>query len=77
MKRMTGTVVSTKMEKTCIVSVSTRWRHPLYKKMRTVNKRYKVYDNIKVSEGDFVRIEETRPHSRHKRWKVVEVIKKK
>jgi small subunit ribosomal protein S17 len=72
-----GQVVSDKMDKTVVVAVETPKRHPLYKKtMRRVTK-YKAHDEKnKCQVGDKVRIIETRPLSRDKRWRVAEIVTK-
>jgi small subunit ribosomal protein S17 len=74
-KTRIGNVVSDKMDKTVIVAVDTVRHHPLYRKtMRRVVK-YKAHDGKnEYRVGDRVKIEETRPISRDKRWRVVEVI---
>ena len=75
LKERVGTVVSDKMDKTVVVAVENRFPHPIYKKTVSRTKRYKAHDednNCKV--GDQVRITETRPLSRTKRWTVAEVI---
>ncbi len=74
-KQFVGEVVSDKMSKTVVVLVRRKTRHPLYRKV--ISKRKKLYaDNKKGAKlGDQVRIEETRPLSRLKRFKVIEVIK--
>lgn len=72
---MTGRVVSDRMDKTVVVVVETLRRHSLYAKVMRHRKRYKVHDEERVAHmGDMVRIEETRPLSREKRWCVVEVV---
>jgi small subunit ribosomal protein S17 len=74
-KERVGTVVSDKMDKTVVVAVENRFPHPIYQKTVSRTKRYKAHDednNCKV--GDQVRITETRPLSRTKRWTVAEVI---
>jgi small subunit ribosomal protein S17 len=74
-KERVGVVVSDKMDKTVVVAVENRFPHPIYKKTVSRTKRYKAHDednNCKV--GDQVRITETRPLSRTKRWTVAEVI---
>jgi small subunit ribosomal protein S17 len=74
-KERVGVVVSDKMNKTVVVAVENRFPHPIYKKTVSRTKRYKAHDednNCKV--GDQVRITETRPLSRTKRWTVAEVI---
>lgn len=73
-KQLVGTVVSDKMEKTVVVEVTTKRRHPVYHKVITRRKRFKAHDGVGVRVGDQVRIEETRPLSKDKRWKVVEVL---
>lgn len=69
-----GWVISNKMQKTVVVGVETRKRHPLYKKdiKRTV--KFKAHDDMGCKEGDWVRIRETRPLSHEKRWRVVEIV---
>jgi len=76
-KSMTGTVTSDKMEKTITVSVETVKQHPLYKKTIKTNKKYKAHDESNEAKtGDVVRIMETRPLSKDKRWKLVEIVRK-
>ena len=76
-KSFTGTVVSDKMEKTVIVLVQTTSRHRLYRKTITHSKRYLAHDDrLEAKSGDLVRIVETRPLSRHKRWRVVEIVQR-
>lgn len=70
-----GTVVSDKMEKTIVVSVERKKKHRLYHKVVTVTERYKAHDeNNSCKLGDVVRIEECRPISRDKRWRVIEIL---
>ena len=72
-----GWVVSDRMDKTVVVAVETPKRHPLYKKTIRRVARYKAHDkNNECGQGDMVRIVETRPLSRQKRWRVAEVITK-
>jgi len=72
-----GVVSSNKMQKTVVVTVDRRIMHPLYKKVTRKSKRFLVHDETgECQPGDTVRIEETRPLSRRKRWRVVEVISK-
>ena len=74
-KSRQGTVVSDQMDKTVVVSVERQLAHPLYGKQVSRQKRYQAHDeenNCQV--GDLVRIEETRPLSKHKRWRVLELI---
>ncbi|AAM25426.1 MAG: 30S ribosomal protein S17 [Caldanaerobacter subterraneus] len=72
-----GTVVSNKMQKTIVVAVEDKFRHPLYGKIVKRTKKYKVHDENNICNvGDVVKIMETRPLSKEKRWRLVEVIKK-
>lgn len=76
-KSMIGTVTSDKMEKTITVRVETVKQHPLYKKTIRTNKKYKAHDESnEARSGDVVRIMETRPLSKDKRWKLVEIVQK-
>jgi small subunit ribosomal protein S17 len=75
LKERVGTVVSDKMEKTVVVAVENRFPHPIYQKTVSRTTRYKVHDEDNACRvGDRVRIIETRPLSRTKRWKVAEVL---
>jgi small subunit ribosomal protein S17 len=70
-----GLVVSNKMAKTVVVAVETRKVNPLYKKAIRVTKRYKAHDeNNACKIGDKVKIVETRPLSKEKRWQVAEIV---
>ncbi len=72
-----GQVVSDKMDKTVVVAVETLRRHPLYKKAIKRTKKYKAHDRGNVCKvGDRVKILETRPLSKEKRWWVIEIISK-
>jgi small subunit ribosomal protein S17 len=72
-----ATVVSDKMDKTVVVQVTDRKSHPLYKKVIQHRVRFKAHDEgNECKVGDLVRIMETRPLSRDKRWRVVEVVEK-
>jgi small subunit ribosomal protein S17 len=72
-----GKVVSTKMDKTIAVQISRRISHPLYKKIITQYNKFIAHDEgNEAHEGDIVRIMETRPLSKTKRWRLVEVVKK-
>ncbi|MDT8436103.1 MAG: 30S ribosomal protein S17 [Gemmatimonadota bacterium] len=74
-KQRTGTVVSDAMDKTVVVSVERRMAHPLYGKRVTRQRKYHAHDeNNEMRIGDLVRIEETRPLSRRKRWRVIELL---
>ena len=71
----TGRVVSDKMDKTIVVSVERLRRHPIYKRVVRLSSKFKAHDEENTARvGDTVRIEESRPLSREKRWRVVEVI---
>ena len=72
-----GRVVSDKMDKTVVVAVESFIKHPLYGKRVRKTKKYKAHDeNNMCRVGDEVKIIETRPLSKEKRWRVVEIIKK-
>ena len=71
----TGRVVSDKMDKTVVVSVERLRRHPIYKRVVRLSSKFKAHDEENTARvGDTVRIEESRPLSREKRWTVVEVV---
>lgn len=77
-RRLTGMVVSDKMQKTIVVRVERTVRHPLYKKVLTRTKKYKAHDESEQArEGDLVRIVEHRPISKTKRWMLEEIVRKK
>ena len=77
-KTRIGRVVSNKMDKTVVVTVETAKHHPLYNKTIKKMVRYKAHDGKnECGEGDIVRIVETRPLSKEKRWRVTEIITKK
>jgi small subunit ribosomal protein S17 len=70
-----GRVVSDKMDKTVVVSVERLRRHPVYKRVVRLSSKFKAHDGENEARvGDTVRIEESRPLSREKRWRVVEVV---
>ena len=70
-----GRVVSDKMEKTIVVAVETKVAHPLYKKQVVKTTKFKAHDeNNEAKIGDVVRIMETRPLSKDKRWRLVEIV---
>ena len=72
-----GLAVSTKMDKTVVVAVTDRVRHPRYRKTVQRTKRFYAHDETnEVREGDRVRIAETRPQSKQKRWRIVEVLER-
>lgn len=75
-KTRQGVVVSNKMNKTLVVNVERTLTHPLYKKVIRRSKKYHVHDEENVGQvGDVVRIMETRPLSRTKRWRLLEVLR--
>ena len=77
-RTLTGTVVSDKMDKTVVVLVETTTRHRLYRKILKRSKRYMAHDDrLEAKTGDLVRIAEVRPLSRHKRWRVIEVVQRR
>jgi len=74
-KTLIGTVVSTKMDKTAVVAVERRIQHPLYKKIMRRTTRYKAHDALNTANlGDVVRLAETRPLSKDKRWRIAETL---
>lgn len=74
-KERVGLVVSDKMQKTVVVAIENRAPHPKYGKIVVNTQRYKVHDeDNKCKVGDRVRIQETRPLSKTKRWKITEVL---
>ncbi|MGN0768355.1 MAG: 30S ribosomal protein S17 [Christensenellales bacterium] len=76
-KSRVGMVVSDKMDKTVVVAVVTKVKHPLYKKYITKTKKFKAHDEQNECRiGDKVKITETRPLSKDKCWRVVEIIEK-
>jgi small subunit ribosomal protein S17 len=76
-KTVVGNVVSTKMHKTIVVEVERRKAHPLYRRVVRMTKKFYAHDeNNTAHVGDVVRLEETRPLSKLKRWKLQEVIRR-
>lgn len=76
-KTRVGTVVSNKMDKTVVVSIADNVRHPLYKKIIKRTVKLKAHDEGNACNiGDKVEIMETRPLSKDKRWRVVEILEK-
>lgn len=82
-KTRIGIVTSNKMQKTVVVTVTRRAPHPEYGKIMTLKAKYKAHaadhdypKKVTLNEGDRVRIAETKPQSKDKRWRVVEVLKK-
>jgi len=76
-KERVGIVVSDKMDKTVVVLISDKRKHPLYKKTITQSKRVKAHDeNNECCVGDTVRVVETRKLSKDKNWRIAEIIEK-
>ncbi|MCK0194021.1 30S ribosomal protein S17 [Ornithobacterium rhinotracheale] len=76
-KERVGLVKSNKMDKTIVVAETKRQKHPMYGKFVLKTKTYKAHDEKnECNEGDTVRIMETRPLSKDKRWRVVEIIER-
>jgi len=76
-KIVSGTVVSNKMDKTAVVQSQRKFAHPVYKKYVSRRVKYKVHDETNTLDiGDVVKIVETRPLSRCKRWKLLEILEK-
>ena len=76
-KEMIGTVVSDKMDKTVVVAVETNVKHKIYSKIQKRTYKLKAHDeNNECQVGDKVKVMETRPLSKDKRWRVVEVVEK-
>lgn len=76
-KTRIGRVVSDKMEKSIVVLIEQRIAHPIYKKIFKQSKKYVAHDeNQDAKTGDLVRIMETRPISKRKRWRLVEVVER-
>ena len=76
-KQRTGKVISNKMDKTIVVAIENRVKHPLYNKV--VKSTYKLKDHDENNEcniGDTVRVMETRPLSKDKRWRLVEIVER-
>ena len=72
-----GLVVSDKMQKTVVVKIDRRVPHPVYGKMVTRSKKFKAHDEENsAKQGDTVRIVETRPLSKDKRWRVIEIVER-
>jgi small subunit ribosomal protein S17 len=74
-RQLTGTVVSDKMDKTRVVEISRSKKHPRYEKYFNVSTRFKAHDETnQYKTGDKVVIEETRPLSKDKKWKIVKLV---
>jgi len=76
-KTRIGLVVSDKMQKTVVVAIERRVAHPVYGKMMTLTTRLKAHDEENTAKaGDTVRIMETRPMSKDKRWRLIEIVQR-
>jgi small subunit ribosomal protein S17 len=76
-KTKTGRVVSNKMEKTIVVAVENLVEHPLYKKRMRLTRKFKAHDERNEANiGDMVRIGETRPISKDKTWRLLEIVRR-
>jgi small subunit ribosomal protein S17 len=74
---LTGRVVSNKMKKTIVVAIERRKLHPLYKKYITMTKKLKAHDEANdCGIGDLVRVVESRPISKEKRWRLLEILER-
>ena len=73
-RKLTGKIVSDKMQKTVVVEVERIKEHPKYKRRYKIHKKYKAHSEGDFKTGDTVIIEETRPISKDKRWKVIKKI---
>jgi small subunit ribosomal protein S17 len=76
MKTFNGQVVSDKMTDTIVVSLEYKYRHPLYKKIITKNKKIYAQNNLNAKTGDIVKVGETRPLSKLKRFTTLNIIKR-
>jgi len=76
-KEKIGIVISNKMEKTIVIKVENRYKHPIYQKTVVKTKKYLAHDEMgECNIGDQVLVEETRPLSKRKRWKLSKIISK-
>ena len=76
-KEKIGIVVNNKMQKTVVIKVESRHTHPIYLKTLVKTKKYLVHDELNVCDiGDQILVEETRPLSKKKRWKLIKIISK-
>ena len=77
MRKLKGTVISNKMTKTLVVRVDTLKKHPKYNKFYKASKKFKAHvEEGDYQMGDIVMVEETRPMSKDKRWRVIELVKR-
>ncbi len=76
-KVLTGRVVGDKMDKTRVIAVQRITRHPLYGKIVRKTKKYKIHDELNQSQkGDLVKVVESKPFSKDKKWRLVEIVEK-
>ena len=76
-KQQVGIVISNKMQKTIVIKVENRYPHPMYAKTLIKTKKYLAHDELeKCNIGDEVLVQECRPLSKRKRWKLVEILSK-
>lgn len=75
-RRMAGLVTSNKMDKTVVVEITRKYRHPMYKKVIYSSKRVKAHDELNCNVGDTVQIVASKPISREKHWVVESIIKR-
>ena len=76
-KQQIGIVISNKMQKTIVVKIENRYSHPIYSKILVKTKKYLAHDELENSNiGDQVLIQECRPLSKRKRWKLIEILSK-
>ena len=76
-KQQVGVVISNKMQKTIVIKVENRYSHPMYSKTLIQTKKYLAHDGLEECNiGDKVLVEECRPLSKRKRWKLVEILSK-
>lgn len=73
-KNLTGIVVSDKMQKTAVVAVDVPKVHPLYRKLYYRTRRFKAHDELGAKVGDKVVIQESRPISKQKRWRITKIL---
>ena len=77
LKQQIGIVVSNKMQKTIVVKIENRYPHPIYSKILIKTKKYLAHDEFETCKiGDQVLVEECRPFSKRKRWKLIQIISK-
>ncbi|MEI6690514.1 MAG: 30S ribosomal protein S17 [bacterium] len=76
MKAITASVISTKMNKTAVVVVTSAWSHPLYQKIIRRSKKFLVHDELGAKVGDTVTLKEVRPISKNKHLIITEILKK-